>query len=348
MKSYLSLLSDVLASGTDRANRTGTPTRSLFGAMMQFDLREGFPAVTTKKLAFRNVVAELLGFLRGYDNAAQFRELGTRIWDIDANDNIDWLRSPWRVGQDDLGRIYGQQWRRWKTDAPILGEPTETCPECGGIGKLNDAEPGDIGRNEWDCTECSGTGKSSIAPIVGYQPFDQLADVIHRIKTDPYDRRLIVSAWNPWEVHDQRMALPPCHVMFQFYVRPFSARPVPDTSLPPGISKGYLDLAMYQRSADLFLGVPFNIASYSLLLSMVAKVTGYLPGRFTHFLGDAHIYHNHFDQAREQLRRKPYLLPHLWLHPQVTEIDDFAPEDIRLEGYTHHDAIKAHMSTKRS
>lgn len=279
---------------------------------------------------FQSVVGELLGFVEGADNAERFRELGCKIWDKDARS--------WRGG-DNLGRIYGVQWRRWKTPQALIGEATETCPDCEGKGH-HVTSIGDM-----PCELCMGSGKAGMYPIQGYRVFDQLADVIERIKTNPYDRRLIVSAWNPWEIHNNEMALPPCHVMFQFYVRPFT--PDPSRDNPPGAPLGHLDLHMYQRSADMFLGVPFNIASYSLLLSMVAQVTGYLPGRFVHTLGDAHIYLNHLSQVEEQLKRRPYPLPSLRINPSVTSIDRFKPSDFELMDYYHHPALHGEMSVVR-
>lgn len=282
MLTYLDALERVMTEGTDRPDRTGTGTRSLFGMQMEFDLTKGFPAVTTKKLAFKQVVGELLGFVRGIDNAAEFRELGCTIWDENAAAPY-WQDSPECKGVDDLGRIYGVQWRRWKMDILEYGASYE---------------------------------------------FDQLSDVIERIKIDPYDRRLIVSAWNAAEIADNRMALPPCHVMFQFYVRP---------------KEGLLDLKMYQRSADMFLGVPFNIASYSLLLHIVAHLTGYKAGRFIHTLGDAHIYSNHFGQVEEQLGRTCYNSPEICINHKE-KLEDYTPSDFELINYRHWPALRAPMA----
>jgi len=293
MQPYLDVLRDIMENGQDRPNRTGTDTRSKFGVHMSFDLTKGFPAVTTKKLAFNQVKGELLGFIRGYDNAADFRALGCNVWDANANAPA-WQANASCKGPDDLGRIYGVQWRKWKTHRPILGEPTG----------------------------------NDIYPIMGYGVYDQLADVIRTIKTNPYDRRLIVSAWNAAEIADKQMALPPCHIMFQFY---------------PDPERKQLSLAMYQRSCDMFLGVPFNIASYALLLCLVAYVTNYKPHRFEHFLGDAHIYHNHFDQVTEQLSRQPLYLPNLVVQYRDT-IDRFEPPDIQLKNYEFHPALSGAMA----
>lgn len=272
MKQYLKALRFVLKNGDDRSDRTGVGTRNVFGMQMRYSMAEGFPAMTTKKLAFESVKAELIWFLRGSSDLGELQKLGSHIWD--ANANAPYWKPKARF-EGDLGRVYGVQWRKWKT------------PE----------------------------GKE----------VDQIANAIERIRTSPSDRRILVSAWNPGEL--DQMALPPCHVLFQFFV-----------------AKGALSLQMYQRSADMFLGVPFNIASYSLLLSMVAQVTGLKAGEFIHTLGDAHIYLNHFEQVKEQLKRNPYALPALWLDPAVKDIDAFTMDDIRLVDYQYHPTIKAPMA----
>ena len=260
--------------GHDREGRNGF-TRSLFGLQMRFNLEDGFPATTTKKLAFKAVKGELLWFIEGSSDDNRLKELmgsDKTIWT--ANAQSDYWRDK-AAFEGDLGRIYGVQWRYWRS------------PEN--------------------------------------KEIDQLRQIIDRIQTNPYDRRLIVSAWNPGEI--EQMALPPCHVLYQFYVHDKK-----------------LSLHMYQRSCDMFLGVPFNIASYSLLLSMIAQVTNLEPYEFVHTLGDAHIYHDHFDQVHEQLSRTPLALPQLWLNPDITSIDDFTMDDIRLENYEHQGLIKAEMA----
>lgn len=272
MKQYIDALRLIMEQGVDRQNRTGIDTRAVFGMQMRYRMGEGFPAVTTKKLAFETVKAELLCFINGASNLRDFHALGCHIWDDNANAPY-WL--PRARSEGDLGRIYGVQWRSWR------------APD---------------GRE-----------------------IDQLADVIERINTDPNDRRLMVSAWNPGEIDE--MALPPCHAFYQFFV-----------------ADGRLSLQLYQRSADMFLGIPFNIASYSLLLHMVAQVTGLRAHEFIHTLGDAHIYHNHFDAVREQLSRTPLALPQLWLNPAVRGIDGFKMEDAKLHNYICAPPIRAPMA----
>lgn len=271
MKQYLDALKEIMDNGVDRDGRNGL-SRALFGMQMRYDMADGFPAVTTKKLAFKTgVKAELLGFLRGYSDVRDFQKLGCRIWD--ANADADYWKPKARF-EGDLGRIYGVQWRSWKT-------------ACG-------------------------------------QSIDQLSNAIEGIKSQPYSRRHVVTAWNPGEL--DQMALEPCHALFQFFV-----------------ADGKLSLQLYQRSCDMFLGVPFNIASYSLLLHMVAQITDLAPGEFIHTLGDAHIYHVHFEQVETQLGREPLQLPELYLNHEITSIDDFKMKDIELRKYKHHGVIKAPM-----
>jgi len=263
MQPYLQLLSDVLANGTDRPDRTGTGTRSLFGYQMRFDLSAGFPLLTTKKLHVKSIIYELLWFLRGETNVRWLQERGVRIWDEWADEN------------GDLGPVYGSQWRNWP-----------------------DGKGGTI---------------------------DQIANVVHSIKSKPDSRRHIVTAWNPAEVDE--MALPPCHCLFQFYV-----------------AEGKLSCQLYQRSADIFLGVPFNIASYALLTQMMAQVTGLQAGDFVHSFGDVHLYANHFEQAGLQLGRTPKPLPRLTTNPERRSIFDFEFEDFQIAGYDPHPSIKAEIA----
>ena len=260
MRQYLDLLRLALETGTEKTDRTGTGTRSLFGHQMRFDLSAGFPMVTTKKLHLKSIIYELLWFLRGETNVKWLRDHGVTIWD------------EWADAAGELGPVYGYQWRSWPR-------------------------------------ERDGT-------------IDQISNLIADIKCNPDSRRLIVTAWNPADI--PKMALPPCHCLFQFYV-----------------ANGKLSCQLYQRSADIFLGVPFNIASYALLTLMVAQVTGLQPGDFVHSFGDAHLYLNHIDQAKEQLSREPLPLPAMRLNPDVKDIFAFKFEDFTLENYQAHPSIKA-------
>lgn len=263
MKQYLDLLNKIMTEGVDRGDRTGTGTRSIFGYQMRFNLENGFPLLTTKKLHLKSIIYELLWFLKGDTNVRYLQEHGVRIW------------NEWAKPDGDLGHVYGYQWRSW--------------PDYNG---------GHI---------------------------DQIKEVINTIKNNPESRRIIVSAWNVADLPD--MALPPCHLLFQFYV-----------------ADGKLSLMLYQRSADCFLGVPFNIASYALLLMMAAQVTGLKPGEFVHTLGDTHIYHNHFEQVKEQLSRTPGKLPTMKINPDVKDIFDFRYEDFELVDYVAQPHIKGEVA----
>lgn len=286
-QAYLTALKDILDNGEDRSDRTGTGTRSIFGLQMRFNLALGFPAVTTKKLAWRAVVSELLWFITGSGDERKLKEIlyedpnsdKKTIWSDNATAEYWKPRSKFK---GDLGRVYGVQWRTWR--APVFG-----------------------------------------ANRMGIKHIDQLTDLIKGIKKDPNSRRHIITAWNPGEL--DLMALPPCHMMAQFYV-----------------SNGKLSCQMYQRSADMFLGVPFNIASYALFTHMIAQVCNLEVGELIVTIGDAHIYNNHFDQVKEQLKRKPLSLATLKLNPTIEVITDFKMTDIELIDYASHEAIKAPMA----
>jgi thymidylate synthase len=260
MRAYLELMQIVLEAGTEKGDRTGTGTRSIFGHQMRFDLSAGFPLLTTKKLHTKSIIYELLWFLKGETNVAFLQENGVRIW------------NPWADEDGELGPVYGAQWRSWPT------------------------QDGDA--------------------------IDQMSWVVEEIRRNPDSRRLIVSAWNPAEL--DKMALPPCHLLFQFYV-----------------AEGRLSCQLYQRSADVFLGLPFNIASYALLTMMMAQVCGLAAGEFIITLGDTHLYRNHFEQAREQLEREPLPLPRMHINPEVGGLFDFRYEDFELLDYQAHPHIKA-------
>ena len=286
---YLNALKEILENGEDRPDRTGVGTRSIFGMQMRFDLTEGFPAVTTKKLAWRAIVSELLWFIEGSNDELRLREIlhGSRdseketIWTANAMSPY-WIKQALKRAVGDVGRIYGMQWRRWRK--PVI--------------RINK---------------------------VVLQNHDQLLELIENIKEDPYSRRHILTAWNPGEL--ELMSLPPCHILSQFYV-----------------NNGRLSCHMYQRSADMFLGMTFNIASYALLTHMIAQVCNLEVGDLIISVGDAHIYNNHFDQVKEQLLRDPLPLPTLQLNPSIQMITHFTMEDVELVGYESHSAIKAVMA----
>ncbi|WP_188051346.1 thymidylate synthase [Flavobacterium sp. GP15] len=273
MKQYLDLVQHVMDNGCQKGDRTGTGTKSVFGYQMRFDLSEGFPMVTTKKLHLKSIIYELLWFLKGDTNIKYLQENGVKIWDA------------WADANGDLGPVYGHQWRNWNSEE-----------------------------------------------------IDQISDLITELKNNPNSRRMLVSAWNPSVLPDttksfeenvanNKAALPPCHAFFQFYV-----------------SEGKLSCQLYQRSADIFLGVPFNIASYALLTMMIAQVCDLQPGEFIHTFGDAHIYNNHFEQLELQLSREPKPLPKMILNPEIKNIFDFDFEDFTLEGYDPHPAIKGNVA----
>ena len=302
MKQYLDALRFVLENGTAKTDRTGTGTISHFGMQQRYDLSQGFPAVTTKKLAWRSVVSELLWFIEGSGDETRLRELlhGSKqsdkntIWTANATAPY-WQQKAKFKG--DLGRVYGVQWRHWQT--PVFHQQETFRDEFGNYYNRQ--------------------GSFHVKEV------DQLRQLIGGIKTDPHGRRHILTAWNPGEL--DVMALPPCHMMAQFYV-----------------ANGRLSCQMYQRSCDMFLGVPFNIASYSLLTAMIAQVCGLGVGEFVHVLGDAHIYLNHVEQVNEQLSREPLPAPQLWLNPNITDITKFTMDDIKLVDYQSHPALKAQMA----
>lgn len=272
MRQYLDIMEKCLVEGRLKENRTGIKHLGYHGDMMQYNLQEGFPAVTTKQLYFRSAIAEMLGFLRGYTNAADFRKLGCKVWDDNANTNMLWRHSKWRKGDDDLGRIYGSQARNWDNH------------------------------------------------------IDQLRSVYEDLHKGIDNRRELITHWNVSDIYEGKMALPPCHVLYQF-----------------GIQGQYLNMSMYQRSCDLPLGVPFNIAGYAWLLSVMARICSLKPGVFTHFMHDIHIYENQIELAKMQCKRIPYKRPQLYINPNIKTLEDLEtwvmPADFELLDYTHHGAI---------
>jgi len=310
MQQYLRICRELLENGKRKSNRTGIDHIGYHGDMMKFDLADGFPAVTTKKLYVRQVFAEMLGFLRGYDNAADFRGLGCKVWDANANENAGWVANRNRTGEDDLGRIYGVQARDW--NPPYFGDPK----------------------------------------------IDQLRNVYNDLKAGIDNRREIVMHWNPAEL--DQMALPPCHLMYQFGLEPltvkerrktledielyFSTLPSEEDMDDMGIPRHRLNLSMYQRSCDVPLGIPFNIAGYAWLLSVMAQITNAVPGVFTHFMHDIHYYANQEEWLIEQVKRQPLKLPALKINPKIKTLEDLETwvtvDDFELVGYEHHPAIK--------
>ena len=288
MKQLEQLMYDVMMNGTLQSNRTGIDTIGLFGAMLTFDLTEGFPVITTRKAPWKSAIAEQMGFIRAYTSADQFRALGCNFWDANANENTDWLSNPNRSGTDDLGEIYGHQARHWRSDI-----------------------------------------------LAYFYDYDQLHTVLNELGTNPQSRRLLVSHWRPDRF--VRMALPPCHVMYQFQVN---------------VERNELNMLLYMRSNDLFLGAPANIVEYAWLLEMVAAYYGYTAKKLVYTVGDAHIYKNHVEQTIQQINRPPFKSPRLLFDPAIIDrrvpcsqwLESLEPDMFRLDNYQHHDAISATMA----
>lgn len=322
MQQYQELIKTVLDAGSWQTNRTDTRSLSLPGAMMRMDMREGFPAVTTKRLAFKSVVGELCAFLRASDSAAQFRALGCKVWDQNANENEQWLANPYRKGPDDLGPVYGVQWRQW---------PAYKLLDVDDAAMINNALAGGFR----EITRMQEDGKHK---VLLYKAVDQLRECMDTIINDPGSRRILFHGWNP-AVLDE-VALPACHLLYQF--------------LPNATTKE-LSLCLYVRSNDIGLGTPFNLAEGAVLLELVSRLTGYKPRWFTYFIGDAHIYENHLDMVNQQLDRKPFPAPRLVISDRIPAyaetgryepewLEKISPSDFRLEGYQHHEPIEAPMA----
>ncbi|MBK4737514.1 thymidylate synthase [Noviherbaspirillum pedocola] len=322
MKAYLDLVRTILDTGSWQDNRTGIRTISIPGAMMRFDLNDGFPAVTTKRLAFKSVVGELVGFLRATRSAADFRALGCKVWDQNANENADWLANPYRAGPDDLGPVYGAQWRQW---------PAYKLIDADQAAQIDDAE-----RRGFRCVsrlEDEGRPK-----LLMYRAVDQIRECLDTIINNPGSRRILFHGWNPAVL--DAVALPACHLLYQFI---------------PNASTREISLCLYIRSNDIGLGAPFNLAEGAALLHLVGRLTGYKPRWFSYFIGDAHIYENHLDMLREQLEREPYPLPKLVIADRVPDhaktgryepewLEKIEPGDFSLEGYRHHPPLTAPMA----
>ena len=331
MKQYLDLLRRIRQEGVIKHDRTGVGTQSVFGHQMRFDLSEGFPLLTTKKVHLKSIIYELLWFIAGDTNIKYLKDHGVSIWDEWADEN------------GDLGPVYGHQWRSWPApDGKSIDQLSQVIdlirnnPDSRRM-LVTAWNPGEVDKMALPPCHCLfqfyvADGNGDLGPVYGHQwrswpapdgrSIDQLSQVIDQIRHNPDSRRMLISAWNPGEV--DKMALPPCHCLFQFYV-----------------ADGKLSCQLYQRSADIFLGVPFNIASYALLTMMIAQISGLQPGEFIHTTGDTHIYLNHFEQVDLQLSREPRPLPKMLINPDVKEIEDFRYEDFTLEGYDPWPAIKA-------
>lgn len=322
MREYLDLVSQVFEQGEWRENRTGVRTLSVPGAMMRFDLKKGFPAVTTKKLAFKSAIGEMVGFLRGARSAADFRALGCKVWDQNANENQQWLQNPYRQGPDDLGPVYGVQWRRWPAfKALSLDFVQIESSRSKGWNVLGTVQPYDEEEK-----------------VILHKEVDQLRQCLDTIMENPSDRRILFHGWN-WAQLDE-MALPPCHLLYQFLPNPNTRE---------------LSLCLYVRSNDIGLGTPFNLTEGGALLHLVARLTGYTPRWFTYFIGDAHIYENHVDMLKEQLKREPFAPPRLVISDRIPEfsktgryepewLEKVEPSDFSLEGYQHHPPLTAPMA----
>jgi thymidylate synthase len=323
MQQYQDLIKTVLETGSWQDNRTGIRTLSVPGAMMRFDLlNDGFPAVTTKKLAFKSVVGELCAFLRASRSAADFRALGCKVWDQNANENQQWLDNPYRLGEDDLGPVYGVQWRSW--------------PGYKAIAADQPAQIADAQRNGFRLV--APIEDDGVKKVLLYKAIDQLRECLDTIVNNPGSRRILFHGWNPADL--DAVALPACHLLYQFI---------------PNASTREISMCLYVRSNDIGLGTPFNLAEGAALLHLVARLTGYTPRWFTYFIGDAHIYENHMEMVQEQLTRTPFPAPQFRIADRVPEfaktgkyepewLEKIEPSDFSLEGYQHHAPITAPMA----
>ena len=322
MKQYLDLVQAILDTGAWQVNRTGIRTLSMPGAALRFDLQQGFPAVTTKRLAFKSAIGELVGFLRAERSAAAFRALGCKVWDQNANENAQWLANPYREGPDDLGPVYGVQWRQW---------PAYKLLDADRQAQLADA----LARGYAKVGEVTENGRPK---VLLYKAVDQLRLCLDTIVNNPADRRILFHGWN-W-AQTEEMALPPCHLLYQFL---------------PNAGTRELSMCLYIRSNDVGLGTPFNLAEAGALMHLVGRLTGYKPRWLSYFIGDAHIYENHLDMLREQLTREPYPAPRLALSDRIPDhavtgkyepqwLERVEPGDFSLVDYQHHAPLTAPMA----
>lgn len=327
MQQYLDLVRQIFEQGSWQENRTGIRTLSVPGAMMRFDLQEGFPAVTTKKLAFKSAIGEMVGFLRGARSAADFRQLGCKVWDQNANENTQWRENPYRLGEDDLGPVYGVQWRNWPAYKLLDTSSAQGRAQYEDALSKGYRELGLLGGE---------TGQES--GVLMYKAIDQLRQCLDTLIKDPGSRRILFHGWN-WAQLEE-MALPPCHLLYQFLVNQ---------------STREISLCLYIRSNDVGLGTPFNLTEGAALLHLMGRLSGYKPRWFTYFIGDAHIYENHVDMLREQLNRQPFEAPRLVLSDRIPDfqatgryepdwLEKVEPSDFSLEGYRHHAHLTAPMA----
>ncbi|HEY9065758.1 MAG TPA: thymidylate synthase [Burkholderiaceae bacterium] len=324
MKQYLDLVQTIFDQGSWQENRTGVRTLSVPGAMMRFDLQQGFPAVTTKKLAFKSAIGEMVGFLRATRSAAEFRDLGCKVWDQNANENQQWLANPYRDGVDSLGPVYGVQWREWPAYKVLAVKDTEQIAHATARGY----------RQITTFDDGHGEGQR----VLLYKAIDQLHQCLDTLISNPSDRRILFHGWNCAQLEE--MALPPCHLLYQFLANK---------------AKQEISLCLYVRSNDVGLGTPFNLTEGAALLHLVGRLTGYTPRWFTYFIGDVHIYENHVDMLREQLKREPYPAPKLVLSDRIPDyaktgryepewLERVEPGDFVLQGYEHHPPLTAPMA----
>lgn len=324
MRQYLDLVQDIFDNGSWQDNRNGVRTLRIPGAMMKFDLQEGFPAVTTKRLAFKTAIGELIGFIRGYRSAADFRALGCKLWDQNANEDPQWLASPYRLEEDDLGPFYGVQWRGWPAYKLMdLSQPRSAAQVEDALSR---------GYERIGTVEAGGEAGER---VLLYKAIDQLRQCLDTIIDNPGHRRIVLNGWNCAQLEE--MVLSPCHVLYQFMVNS---------------SKQEISLCLYMRANDIGLGAPFNMAGAAALLHLVGRLTGYTPRWFTYFIGDAHIYENHVDMLEEQLKREPLPAPRLILSERIPDyavtrkyapewLEKVEPGDFRLDGYRHHPHLTA-------
>jgi thymidylate synthase len=322
MRQYLDLVQSILDTGSWQENRTGTRTLSMPGAALKFDLQQGFPAVTTKRLAFKSAIGELVGFLRASRSAEEFRALGCKVWDQNANENAQWLANPYREGPDDLGPVYGVQWRQWPA--------YKVLPAAQAAQRANAIAAG--------YAELSTFTRDGVEQVLLYQAIDQLRRCLDTIHTNPADRRILFHGWNWAQIEE--MALPPCHLLYQFL---------------PNAAKREISLCLYIRSNDVGLGTPFNLTEGAALLHLMGRLTGYTPRWFSYFIGDAHIYENHVPMLQEQLTREPYPAPRLVLSDRIPDfavtgryepewLERVEPGDFSLADYRHHAPLHAPMA----